>query len=462
MIATKTRNLEIALDVARERHKVPGASVAFYDGGNVTLAASGVTNVATGVKTTSETLMHVGSITKVMNATLAMQLVDEGALELERPVAGYLPDLRLGDAEAARTITVEQLLNHTSGVDANLLPDSGHDCETLDNTIARFATAPQLHRPGHARSYCNAGTVLAGHLCRRVAGHGWYDLMKARIFARLGLKHAAVLPEDALLHRTSVGHFLDPSSGQLSRSSHMFLPLGYAPAGSTNMMSANDLLTFVRAHLDDGLAPNGARLLSQKNASLMRLRSGPVHGGPETFDCGIGWVRAKNDFVQHGGGGPGIVSLVVIHPKSQTAAVVLTNAEHGLDLIVDVMRPFLTSQVGADPFTLQPQALEDPDIDLTPYPGIYENNTVEFDVALRDGALTLCARVKHQVYDSSLIDWAPPRKLLPAGDGWFVGDAPSALGALPYRFMDPDAAGRPRYLAQSLWLFGRRGRDGAR
>jgi CubicO group peptidase (beta-lactamase class C family) len=452
-----TRELQGTLDELREQHKVPGASVAFFDGEAV-LAASGVTNVTTGVEATTDTLMHVGSITKLMNATLAMQLVDEGLLALERPVIDYLPDLRLGDAEAARIITVEQLLNHTSGIDANLLPDSGHDNETLENTIARFASAPQLHRPGGARSYCNAGTVLAGYLSRRVAETSWYDLMKTRIFARLGLEHSAVLPEDALLYRTTVGHFLDPASGERTRSSHMFLPLGYAPAGSTNMMSASDLLGFARAHLAEGLGPNGARLLSQESAVRMRRRSGPIHGGPETFDCGIGWVRVKNGFVQHGGGGPGIVSLVMLHPQSQTAAVVLTNAEHGLNLIVDVMRPFWMAQVGTDPFTPPPQALADPKIDLTPYPGIYENNTVELDVALRDGTLTLAARVKHQVYDSSVMAWTPPRALLPAGDGWFVGDAPSALGALPYRFVDPDANGRCRYLSQSLWLFGRRGK----
>jgi CubicO group peptidase (beta-lactamase class C family) len=456
--ATGRRDLQRALDELCERRKVPGASVAFFDG-EVTLAASGTANVATGVETTTETLMHVGSITKVMNATLAMQLVDENALDLERPVSDYLPDLRLGDETAARTITVEQLLNHTSGIDANLLPDTGHDNETLDKTIARFASAPQLHRPGHARSYCNAGTVLAGHLSARVAGASWYDLMKTRIFARLGLQSAAVLPEDALLHRTSVGHFLEPSSGALTRSSHMFLPLSYAPAGSTNMMSANDLLTFARAHLGDGLGPNGTRLLSEQSAARMRRRSGPVHGGPETFDCGIGWVRVKNGFVQHGGGGPGIVSLVIIHPESQTAAVVLTNAEHGLELIVDMMRPFLKARAGVDPFTPPPQPLADANIDLAPYPGLYENNTVELEVAERDGALTLSARVKHQVYDSSVMDWTPPRKLIPAGDGWFLGEAPSALGALPYRFVDPDANGKCRYLSQSLWLFGRRGAE---
>ena len=450
------RDLQDALDAARVKNNVPGASVAFLAGGEVTSAASGVTNVTTGVEVSHDTIMHVGSITKVMNATLVMQLVDEGKVALERPVIDYVPDFRVGDAEATRSITVEQLLNHTSGIDANLLPDSGHDNETLDNTVARFTAAPQLHVPGRARSYCNAGTVLAGHLSRRLFGTNWYDLIKERIFAPLGLEHAAVLPEDALLHRASVGHFADPASGKPVRTSHAFLPLGYAPAGATNMMSASDLLTFARSHLSDGLAPNGARLLSEENAARMRRRSGPALGGPEAFDCGIGWVRGTNGFVQHGGGGPGIVSVVIMHAESKTAAVVLTNAEHGLGLIVEVLRPFLIAEVGVDPFASPPQPLADPKIDLTPYPGLYENNTVVFDVAIKDDALTLSALVKHKVYDSSLVEWSAPRILTEAGDGWFLSDEP---GALPLRLLDPDARGRTRYLAQSLWLFGRRDGD---
>jgi hypothetical protein len=221
-------------------------------------------------------------------------------------------------------------------------------------------------------------------------------------------------------------------------------------------MSANDLLTFARTHMGNGLAPNGARLLTEESAGRMRLRSGPIHGGPEAFDCGIGWVRAANGFVQHGGGGPGIVSVVIIHPESQTAAVVLTNAEHGLGLILDVLRPFLKAHAGVDPFAPPPQPLADPAIDLTPYPGLYENNTVVFDVATDGGILTLSGLVKHKVYDSSLLGWTPPRPLTPAGDGWFLSGEP---GALPVRFLDPDARGRTRYLAQTLWLFGRRDGD---
>jgi len=70
--------------------------------------------------------------------------------------ARYLPDLRLGEHTAQKQITVRMLLNHTSGIDGELLPDKGHDEETIEKGITRFAELGQLFAPGTEFSYCNA------------------------------------------------------------------------------------------------------------------------------------------------------------------------------------------------------------------------------------------------------------------------------------------------------------------
>src|SRR5207248_3576195 len=95
--------------------------------GEVTFVAAGVTNVTTRVELTPQTVMHIGSIAKLFNATVVMQLVDEGQIDLDGPVLRYLPDLRLKDSKALQEITVKMLLNHTSGIDGEGLPDYGHD-----------------------------------------------------------------------------------------------------------------------------------------------------------------------------------------------------------------------------------------------------------------------------------------------------------------------------------------------
>jgi CubicO group peptidase (beta-lactamase class C family) len=118
-------NLASRLAASIQKHKVPGASAALFRGGHWEVAAAGVTNVTTGVTVTPETVMHIGSITKVLNATLVMQLVDEGRVELAAPLKRYLPDFHVTDRDATELITVEMLLNHTSGIDGEFFPDAG-------------------------------------------------------------------------------------------------------------------------------------------------------------------------------------------------------------------------------------------------------------------------------------------------------------------------------------------------
>ncbi len=448
------REASDAVDAARRMHRVPGVTAAFYADGKVVTAASGETNVSTGVEMTTDAIAHIGSITKLMNATLLMQLVDRGLVDLDARVVEYLPELRSSDHSAA-DITVEMLLNHTSGLGANLLPDVGHDREVLQTTFERTIAEPPLHAPGAARSYCNAGTVVAGYLCQRISGTGWHDLIKQNVFGPLAMERAVVLPEDALLHRASVGHFLDPKTDTIVRTTHAFLPLGYAPAGATAMTTATDLMTFVLAHLNDGAGSNGTRMLSKESAQRMRALSGNTRMG--TFESGIGW-RRTGDLIGHGGGGPGIVSYVSAHAASQTAVVVLTNAEHGLGVLQDLISPFMKSNAGVDPLPNLPAAQPNLAFGAQRYTGTYENNTVVHDISFRDGALYWTAAAKHRYYDSSYLEQPPAVRLVPAAKDWFLADASaSAMTHAPTALVGffGDASGRAEFLGEQLWLFRR-------
>ncbi len=443
------KELQDAVDAARSKHNVPGVSAAFYAGGQLVLASSGVTNVSTGIPMTQDALMHIGSITKIFTTTLVMQLVDEGKVALDRPVIDVMPDFQVGDAEATRTITVGELLNHSSGIDANLLADVGHDKETIENTVTRMHSAPQLHAPGKACSYCNAGMVIAGYLCQQLRGKSWYDLVKERIFTPLGMKQAVVLPEDAVLYRLSVGHFLNPATKAPVRTPLAYLPIGYSPAGSTAMMSASDLMTFGRMHMAKGVGPNGAQILSEASATRMREPFGHVTG-PQAFDSAIGWERSPGGLLHHGGGGPGIVAMLVTHPASQTAIVVLTNADYGVSVLADLMKPFLKTRLGLDTWAPAPKALANQTIDAAPYVGIYENSSVVHVIAAKDGRLTWTAYGRAS-YDRGLrTERLPTKELAAAGDGRFLTSDTTYI-----KFVDPDASGKSRYLQQDLWLYRR-------
>ncbi|MEA2503020.1 MAG: hypothetical protein QOG36_63, partial [Actinomycetota bacterium] len=94
--------------------------------------ALGVLNVETGVETTVDSLFQIGPVIKLLTATLEMQLVDDGLVDLDAPASEYLPGLRFGEG-----CTVRDLLTHSSGVDGDLVEDFGRG----DDAIGRYVDA---------------------------------------------------------------------------------------------------------------------------------------------------------------------------------------------------------------------------------------------------------------------------------------------------------------------------------
>jgi CubicO group peptidase (beta-lactamase class C family) len=439
-------DLKALLTAAIEKHNVPGASAAVFRDGQLVAAAAGVTNITTGVEMTTDTVMHIGSITKTINTTLLMQLVDEGRVELDAPLLQYLPDFRVADPQATREITVKMLVNHTSGINGELTAEAGHDQERIADAFTRIAGMDQLHAPGKDMSYCNPATVLAGYLCQRLLKTSWYDLIKERIFKPLEMKHSIVVPEDALLYRATVGHFLNPSDRKLVRTSFVFLPLSYAPAGATAMLSATDLVTFARAHLNDGVAPNGHRLLSEASAKAMRIKTSSYQGAtPFTF--GLGWMLGENGIITHAGGGPGILSGLYAHPPTKTAVAVLTNAAHGTAVVNEIISPILEAVAKIRPLGSEARALvsraSNAPVDPGRFVGQYEGAVTAVRVIPHGNGIALTSRSKFMIYDSSSLVESAPIPLRPIEGTTF------AMGSSPLRFVNPGSDGRMGHIAMS-------------
>ena len=445
--------LQAELEEALARHKVVGASAAVFADGRVRTAASGLVNVSSGVEITPETVMHIGSITKVFNTTLLMQLVDEGLVDLSAPVSSYLPELRLRDPDHLARITVGMLVNHTSGIDGEMVPEQGHDEEIIEKAIPRFADMAKIHEPGADCSYCNTAHVISGYLAQKIRGRSWYDLMKERIFQPLEMEHAAVVPEDALLHRASVGHHTNPETGEPVRTSFAFLPVSFAPAGATAMMSASDLVTFAAAHMGDGTGPNGAPILSPQSARAMRTPTVRVRGVGSTLQFGLGWMLPADGFVSHGGGGPGILSVLTARPESNVAVAVLTNSDHGGALANELVNKWLEDVAGAAPPTPEVMPIVDVEVDVQRYAGTYENIALQHEVVEMDGGIGVSSWSKYRFYDNTPMEPSPPIALKPIGDdGFTFPDADGNATAGVLTFLDPNSDGRMSLIAQGARL----------
>ncbi|HEY3749795.1 MAG TPA: serine hydrolase, partial [Pseudonocardiaceae bacterium] len=282
------------LAVLARRHGVPGAQLGILRVGEsadeLAQAAFGVLNIDTGTPTTVDSIFQVGSITKVWTATVAMQLVDEGKLDLDTPVVDVLPELRLADPDVTKQVTLRHLLTHTSGIDGDVFTDTGRGDDALEKYVGVLADAAQNHPLGATWSYCNSGFSLVGRLIEKVTGQTWDVAIRERLFTPLGLTHTVTLPEEALLFGAAVGHIAE-TGADLRKAPAWGLPRAVGPAGLITSR-VRDVLAFARLHLTGGLAADGTRLLHADSAATMAEQHADLPDKHSLGDSwGLGWIR---------------------------------------------------------------------------------------------------------------------------------------------------------------------------
>lgn len=371
------------------RHDVPAASIAVLADGQVATAAAGVLNLDTGVTATADSLFQIGSITKLYTATLAMQLVDEGRIELDAPVVTYLPELRLADREVAEAVTVRHLLSHTSGIGGDHFPDLGRGDDVVARYVASCAEIGQTHPLGATSSYCNAGFVIAGRIVEVLTGESWDEALARRLVAPLGVGHTFTHLEDVLRFRSALGHM--EQDGRMRPVSQWGLPRACGPAGLV-CATAADVVTFARAYLDGGRTATGAQVLSSESvAAMLEPQAALVDRYTMGSHFGLGWAVFDGDHPRlhgHNGGTVGQASFLRVVPSAGVAIALLTNGGHATDLFDDLVRPLLGERAGV---TLPPP-LAPPRVaarfPLDPYAGVYERLGCRIEVERRDAGLT--------------------------------------------------------------------------
>jgi len=399
-----SKHWEKRLAELAEKHRVPGAALGILrvrdgqDDERVEVAY-GLLNKATGIEATADSVFQIGSMTKVWTATVVMQLVDEGKLDLDAPVRDFLPELELSDPDVAATVTMRHLLSHTSGIDGDIFTDTGRGDDCLEKYAARLATAAQNHPIGATWSYCNSGFSLAGRVIEKVTGGTWDAAIRERLVAPLALEHTGTLPEEAMLHRVAVGHI--EIEDEIVRAPAAFgLPRSAGPAGLINS-TVGDVLTFARVHLAGGVAPDGTRLLSEEGTAAMTEKQADV---PDKYllgdSWGIGWIRFGWDgrrLIGHDGNTIGQAAFLRVLPDEGLAVTLLTNGGHTADLYRDLYREIFGQLAGvAVPGTLDPP--EEPvSVDIGPHLGRYERASVLVDVLEGDDGPVLRTEVTGEI-----------------------------------------------------------------
>jgi CubicO group peptidase (beta-lactamase class C family) len=438
-LATASPTLQHRLDALREKHGVPGASLAVLADGDVRSVASGLVNMDTGVETTADSLFQIGSITKVWTGTVVMKLVEEGLVELDAPVRRYLPDFRVADESVAESVTIRHLLTHTSGIDGDHFADTGRGDDALARYVESCAELPQVHPLGATMSYCNTGFSILGRVVEVVTDGTWDEAIRTRLSEPLGLAHTATLPEDVLRFRAAIGH-IEPPGHERSTAPMWGLPRSAGPAGGV-CSSATDLLGFAALHLGDGTSPTGERLLREDSLAAMREPFVVVPSGIGSFAdrWGLGWSIHEwsgRQVVGHDGGTIGQTAFLRVVPEAGVAVALFTNGGNAMPLFRELGGGLLREAAGIE-LPAEPVPLaEQPTLDPSPYVGTYERAGASFEVTARDGGLVAVQTVTGLGSELTPDPLELPLHVLDPNEGFFLTQHPVAPGLwLPVRFV---------------------------
>jgi CubicO group peptidase (beta-lactamase class C family) len=313
--------------------QVPGMALGAILGQEVAVAAGyGAACLDLGVDVTPKTLFHMASVTKPFVATAVMQLVERGAVDLDDPFVKHVPHFKIADPRG-ETITVRQLLTHTSGLPDVESYDWDHpefDAGALDRYIASLASTKLLAAPGERFSYSDIGFDILGALIAVSSACPFEDYVADSLLEPLGMRSSSLLLSRVDLALMACPHRLDDHGKPRKLTT---FPYNRRHAGSSTLYSnINDMLRWAQANLNGGELD--ARRILQK-ASLARMWTGTVgnvHPAiPRGGTVGLSWfVFDRNGcrVVGHMGQDDGFASLLLLVPERQFAVVSMANRSH--------------------------------------------------------------------------------------------------------------------------------------
>jgi CubicO group peptidase (beta-lactamase class C family) len=369
---------------AMERLHVPGVAVGIIHDGKEQVAGFGVTNVDHPAPVGGDTLFQIGSTTKTVTATAVMRLVERGQIDLYAPIRSYLPELRLSDEAAAAGVTMHHLLTHTGGWIGDFFQDTGRGEDALEKIVAKLAEVPQLTSLGEIWSYNNAGFYLAGRVIEVLTDRPYELAAKELVLEPLEMNRSFFFPEEVMVHSFAVGH--NVIDGTPTVTTPWPVPRSANPVGGITS-SAPDQLRYARFHMGDGKTSSGVRILSPE--SMKRMQT-PTMRADEGREMGLSWFLRDVDgvhIVQHGGGTNGQLSAFMFAPKREFALTILTNADRGSELNLEVTRWALHRYLGV--MEPEPVHLEQTAEELAAYAGRYVAPLSDLDLVVRDSVLML-------------------------------------------------------------------------
>ncbi len=334
-----TTRLSALIEHEMRDKKIPAVSIALVDGDRTVWAKGfGKADAPAGPEATANTVYRIGSVSKLFTDIGIMQLVEQGKVDLDKPITTYLPDFKPTNPFGGE-ITLRHLMSHRAGLIRE--PPVGNYFDSSDTNLSHMVASLNAttlaYPPGQRTKYSNAGIGTVGYVLEKLSGQPFAAYLKQAVLVPMGLHSSAFEPESALVPRLAKGWMWTYDERTFEAPGFQ---LGMAPAGSM-YSTVNELAIFARVLFDRGRAGSGPVVKPETLEKMWQPQFEPA-GAKSGYGLGFRVERDSVLSVAHGGAIYGFATEFMALPDERLAAIVVGSK----DGVNDVMARIQAASLG--------------------------------------------------------------------------------------------------------------------
>lgn len=340
-----------------KKNDVQGLSIALVDDQQVVWQGGfGLADSSARIPADADTVYRVGSVSKLFTTIAAMQLVEQGKLELDKPLADYVPDFALRNRFAgAPPVTIRSIMTHHSGIPSDYLKGM------WTKEPQPISALPALIRDEYAAfprdtvfSYSNLGMSLLGLAVQNVSGREFSSHMQQALLTPLEMGHSAF---STAIDRTP------PAARAYSGSEEKpEPPLRDIPAGGLNA-SVRDMSRFIRMILAEGTL-DGQRIIKPETLREMLSTQNRDVALDRGFRVGLGWmldglgginIKGAGTVAHHAGATLYHRAQIIVLPQVKLGVIILANSSDAQKVVNTIATEALKLAVEVKTGVKQPE-----------------------------------------------------------------------------------------------------------
>ncbi len=335
-----------------KKKKVIGLSIAVVDGTEVIYKKGfGYADKKNKIPVTTETIFRVGSISKVFTVTGAMQLHEQGRLDIDKPLKNYIPNFFLKSRFSdAPVVTPRMIMTHHSGIPSDLFKDmKAMNPPSYEELIESLHSEYYACQPNVILAYSNLAMTILGYAIEKVSGQDFVSYIDSNILEPLDMKNSSFELKSHMMKLYAKGYIGKKEVGQFGTFA--------VPAGLL-YSNADDMGNFIISILNGGEF-NGKRILKSETLNEMTRQQNTDIVLDKNTKIGLGWflISSKLEYagkvIQHGGDWEDFHAQMTLLPDHNLGIIVMTNSSTGSGVVrkvaVEGLRIFLEAKEGLKP-----------------------------------------------------------------------------------------------------------------